>query len=136
VVGDIVAYEGVVTGRVMVGGLSEAVPEFDVVHEQLFEDQLVVVARSSHPLLDTGNLSLSDLSQASGFFHVRLRRAEHGSTTLWRQPICRLVELPVALHATALPIGLRTLASSSPSASARALMNQFRRVGQELLNLM
>lgn len=49
---------------VVVGGLSRGVPENDVVHEPLFEDEFLVVARRGHPLAAVTNLSVDDLSQA------------------------------------------------------------------------
>jgi LysR family transcriptional regulator of gallate degradation len=160
---------------IIVGGLSQAVPEFDVVHEQLFEDQLVVVARSGHPLAHAPDLSLADLSHAewvlprkvtpgrarlddvmgTAGLHIDGTSVESNSLPTIRGLLVNsdrlsvisrhqlyfeevtnlLIELPVALHASALPIGLRTLANSSPSASAKALSEQFRRVGRELIKI-
>jgi len=47
---------------VVVGGLSKGVPENDVIHEPLFEDEFVVVARRGHPLAEARKLTIDDLS--------------------------------------------------------------------------
>ncbi len=47
----------------LIGALRDPVPVDDIVQQPLFEDQLAVVARPSHPLVGTSRLRLKDLTE-------------------------------------------------------------------------
>jgi len=157
---------------VVVGGLSTSVPENDVVHEPLFDDEFVVVARRGHPLAKSKGLTVDDVSHAEWVLPRKVTPGRARLDAIMREanlslrcsaietnslPVIRgllvnsdrlsivshhqlyfdnandtLVALPIALNATPVSVGLRTLMNSSPRASVRALLKQLREVGRQL----
>jgi LysR family transcriptional regulator of gallate degradation len=157
---------------VVVGGLSTGVPENDVIHEPLFEDEFVVVARRGHPLAKSKKLTVDDVAQAEWVLprkvtpgrarldaimreadlNLQCSAIETNSLSVIRGLLADsdrlsivshhqlyfdnagdiLVSLPIALNATPVSVGLRTLMNSSPRAGVRVLLKQLREVGHQL----
>ena len=157
---------------VVVGGLSAGVPENDVIHEPLFEDEFVVVARRGHPLAKSRKLTVDDVSHAEWVLPRKVTPGRARLDAIMREanlclrssaietnslPVIRgvlvnsdrlsivshhqlyfenandaLVALPIALNATPVSVGLRTLMNSSPRAGVRALLRQLREVGRQI----
>jgi LysR family transcriptional regulator of gallate degradation len=95
---------------VVVGGLSKGVPENDVIHEPLFEDEFVVVARRGHPLATAKKLTVDDVSHAEWVLPRKVTPGRARLDDIMREANLRLGR--TAIETNSLPVIRGVLANS------------------------